>query len=694
VETMRAERESQLQETQLRIEDKLARGRQKEALDAEDELARGRLTAADELARDRQQAAHRLAEQLAERIYGLQRADEDRRLEVQVALHQQLLADEDRLARTRDSERREAEVELAREVEALRAKAQLELARETEAVRMETEVQLIKRKAEAEAEAAVTRAKAEAEARILEARETEELNQRAAAAAAAAEKEKLQSAIDAVFAQLGAGFNSLLHEHLSRVLLATLALVLGYFGAREGWTLLFSELQRLLGQPSLVRETSKVSFITALFRAIFCCGRKRVVVEGLLDGVILPPDLERQVRRLAESTKRAHENRAPLRHALFYGPPGTGKTMVAERLARHCGLDYALMSGGDVAPLGSMAVAELNKLFSWAKSTSRGTLLFIDEADTFLASRTGRNNAMSETMRNCLSAFLHHTGEQSTKLMMVLCTNRPGELDSAVTDRIDEALMFGSPSQDQRKRLGRLYFYKHITSRSQLRDAAGPVSAIPSTEELEAARERNRGLCKAMRRAFAKSGPPAIYVAHDVSVHLLDDIAKRADGFSGRHMAKFMLTLQATAYASQGYAEEAASEGTESGHGLAHLKQGQFILNASMIRTVFEEELNKLAKHHVASIGSPAGNHPAAHVSVETLFSREVFSDEDPAASGTASTGNIPKLAPLDFSDASAVGHGGEAVGLDSKGKHKAKKGNHTGSSTHGATGGAGAMLD
>lgn len=44
----------------------------------------------------------------------------------------------------------------------------------------------------------------------------------------------------------------------------------------------------------------------------------------------------------------AKRNRAPLRHMLFYGPPGTGKTMVAQRLARHCGLEYAIMSGGDV----------------------------------------------------------------------------------------------------------------------------------------------------------------------------------------------------------------------------------------------------------------------------------------------------------------------------------------------------------
>ena len=37
-----------------------------------------------------------------------------------------------------------------------------------------------------------------------------------------------------------------------------------------------------------------------------------------------------------------------MRHMLFYGPPGTGKSMVAKRLAVSSGLDWAIMSGGDV----------------------------------------------------------------------------------------------------------------------------------------------------------------------------------------------------------------------------------------------------------------------------------------------------------------------------------------------------------
>lgn len=58
---------------------------------------------------------------------------------------------------------------------------------------------------------------------------------------------------------------------------------------------------------------------------------------------------------------------------------GTGKTMVAKRLASSSGMDYAVMSGGDVGPLGKDAVTELHRLFQWAQQSSRGLLLFIDE---------------------------------------------------------------------------------------------------------------------------------------------------------------------------------------------------------------------------------------------------------------------------------------------------------------------------
>ena len=59
---------------------------------------------------------------------------------------------------------------------------------------------------------------------------------------------------------------------------------------------------------------------------------------------------------LALSAAGARRRGAPFRHLLLHGPPGTGKTMVAERLARLSGMDYAILSGGDVLPLGREAV--------------------------------------------------------------------------------------------------------------------------------------------------------------------------------------------------------------------------------------------------------------------------------------------------------------------------------------------------
>ena len=48
--------------------------------------------------------------------------------------------------------------------------------------------------------------------------------------------------------------------------------------------------------------------------------------------------------------------------------------------------------------------------------------------------------ARSEHLRNALTTMLYHTGTPSKQFMLVLATNRPGDMDSAVIDRIDEAV--------------------------------------------------------------------------------------------------------------------------------------------------------------------------------------------------------------------------------------------------------------
>jgi ATPase family AAA domain-containing protein 3A/B len=194
--------------------------------------------------------------------------------------------------------------------------------------------------------------------------------------------------------------------------------------------------------------------------------------------------------------------------------------MVAKRLARSSGMEYAIMSGGDVGPLGRDAVTELHKLFDWAESNKRGLLLFIDEADAFLASRS--KSGMSEDQRNALNALLFRTGEASKRLMLVMATNRPGDLDKAVMDRVDESMVFDLPDLDARKKLVQLYFEKYIK---------------------RAGDEARSGPFGLMRNASAQ-----IDVAPDVDGAYLDTVASRTEGFSGRGISKLFISLQGAVY--------------------------------------------------------------------------------------------------------------------------------------------------
>ena len=116
---------------------------------------------------------------------------------------------------------------------------------------------------------------------------------------------------------------------------------------------------------------------------------------------------DRRPRPPQHSTMNTKRHGAPFRHVLLHGPPGTGKTLFAKKLAEASGLHYAIMTGGDVAPLGRDAVTEMHKMFEWSNATSGGVLLFVDEADAFLRRRA--TEMLSEDLRNSLNAFLYRT---------------------------------------------------------------------------------------------------------------------------------------------------------------------------------------------------------------------------------------------------------------------------------------------
>lgn len=173
-------------------------------------------------------------------------------------------------------------------------------------------------------------------------------------------------------------------EAVTKSIAIASAVFLAYHAARKGTSVAGNYVASKLGRPALVRETSRRSYLSPRDYWRRATGTYRAHETRGLNEIVLGDDETKRIETLAASVRCAKEHNLPHRHLLLYGPPGTGKTMLGRVLAYESGMDYAIMTGGDVGPLGRDAVTELHNLFDWARRSKRGVVLFMDEADAFL----------------------------------------------------------------------------------------------------------------------------------------------------------------------------------------------------------------------------------------------------------------------------------------------------------------------
>jgi transitional endoplasmic reticulum ATPase len=207
------------------------------------------------------------------------------------------------------------------------------------------------------------------------------------------------------------------------------------------------------------------------------------------DDVVLPVRTKRELRQMQLLLENPALSRdlgiEPPTGLLLYGPPGTGKTTIARVLAAESHCHFIATSPAEI---NSMWLGESEKavkrLFDEARAKAPA-IVFLDEIDALLPSRSGGVNQYSDKVVN---QFLHEMDGliKNRRIFVVGATNR--------RDMLDPALLRG----------GRLS-----------REIEIPLPDL------------------AARRALFALATTGARLADDID---LDDLATRADGYSGANI--------------------------------------------------------------------------------------------------------------------------------------------------------------
>jgi hypothetical protein len=286
--------------------------------------------------------------------------------------------------------------------------------------------------------------------------------------------------------------DQVIHKNLAKAGGIGIGTVAGCATVLFGIPLAYRMLERRLTTPQLIIDSSQKGIKSYLMHLL---SKKDTSPIPMIFAPELASRLDTIVKVTGSINKRIKEGRtkSKYRNLMLYGPPGTGKTMFAKELAKRSGMEYAFMSGSSFAKFkDGEGIEALDTLFSWA-NRSKGLMIFIDEAETFLAKREKMDpNSKAYLL---LNNFLNHTGERSNKFMLVFATNHKNVLDSAMYRRIDDLVEMPLPDCEQRFETLR-HYRDAILLDEKRNDSELVASAKTYLDEptLRKASERTKGL--------------------------------------------------------------------------------------------------------------------------------------------------------------------------------------------------------
>merc|ERR1712154_24876 len=151
----------------------------------------------------------------------------------------------------------------------------------------------------------------------------------------------------------------------------------------------------------------------------------------------------------------------------LFGPPGNGKTMIAKCVVTEIDATFFSISASSIT---SKYVGDAERimrtLFGMAREKSP-SIIFIDEIDSMLTARGGKNEA--ESSRRIKTEFLiqfdgvKKASDTEKRVLVIGATNLPDQLDEAVLRRFGKRIMVPLPGPDTRRGILKLLMSKQKT---------------------------------------------------------------------------------------------------------------------------------------------------------------------------------------------------------------------------------------
>lgn len=170
------------------------------------------------------------------------------------------------------------------------------------------------------------------------------------------------------------------------------------------------------------------------------------VIQELRESVVLPV----RHRNLCSSSQLWQ---APS-GVLLHGPPGCGKTLIAKATAKEADMRFINL---DIAMLTDKWYGESQKLASAVFTLAaklQPCIVFIDEIDSFLRSRSSQDHEATAMMKTQFMMLWDGLSTTPGSTIIVMgATNRPVDLDRAILRRMPAQFHIALPNAEQRRKI-------------------------------------------------------------------------------------------------------------------------------------------------------------------------------------------------------------------------------------------------